>query len=106
MKQVATLAGLDPAVYGAHSLRIGGATAALAAGVPPNLIRMMGRWDSDVYEIYCRLSQQSALRVGAAVASAEVDTFEEAFHSEELELLAHECDLLPPLDGPAGEEPA
>eukprot|EP00966_Prymnesium_polylepis_P043792 1014942-Prymnesium_polylepis.1 len=34
--------GLDPAHYGAHSLRIGGATAALAAGVPPTLIRVAG----------------------------------------------------------------
>ena len=52
--------GLDPARFGAHSLRIGGASAALAAGVPPALIRIMGRWSSDVYEIYCRMSERSA----------------------------------------------
>ena len=34
--------GLDPARFGAHSLRIGGATAALAAGVPPSMIRIIG----------------------------------------------------------------
>ena len=39
-------AGRDPALYGRHSLRIGGATAALAAGVSPTLIRLLGvgRW--------------------------------------------------------------
>ena len=48
--------GLDPTFFGAHSLRIGGATAALAAGIAPSLIRVMGRWSSDIYRIYCRLS--------------------------------------------------
>ena len=43
--------------------------AALAAGVPPEAIRVLGRWDSEVYEIYMRLSRQVALRLGAAVAS-------------------------------------
>ena len=49
-------AGRDPARFGAHSLRIGAATAALAAGVSPQLIRLMGRWSSDVYELYYRMS--------------------------------------------------
>jgi hypothetical protein len=39
VKAVMRAAGRDPALFGGHSLRIGGATAALAAGVPPNLIR-------------------------------------------------------------------
>ena len=43
VKAVMQAAGFDPARYGAHSLRIGGATAALAAGVPPAQIRLMGR---------------------------------------------------------------
>jgi hypothetical protein len=84
--------GLDPARFGAHSLRIGGATAALAAGVTPSLIRIMGRWSSDVYEIYCRMSEESALGVGRAIASASVMSFEQGFHSEELELLPEELE--------------
>ena len=59
-------AGCDPMRYGAHSLRIGGATAALAAGVTPQLIRLMGRWSSD---IYCRMSLQSAIGVGAQTSA-------------------------------------
>ena len=82
--------GLDPSKYGAHSLRIGGATAALAAGVSPQLIRLMGRWSSDIYEIYCRMSLQAALGVGLAITSAEVDSFESGFHDEILELQPEE----------------
>ena len=67
VRAVMEAAGLNPQLYGAHSLRIGGATAALAAGVPPQLIRLMGRWSSDVYEIYCRMSVEAALSVGKAI---------------------------------------
>ena len=56
VRRVMAAAGRDPGMFGAHSLRIGGATAALAAGVSPQLIRLMGRWSSDIYEIYCRMS--------------------------------------------------
>jgi len=35
--------GLDPRKFGAHSLRIGGATAALSAGLSPAAIRAAGR---------------------------------------------------------------
>ena len=87
-------AGLDPRLFGAHSLRIGAATAALAAGVPPSLIRLMGRWASDVYEIYCRMSLEAALGVGRAMASATVTTFEGGFKEEHLELQPSEVAAL------------
>jgi len=76
--------GEDPAAYASHSLRIGGASAALAGGVPPEVIRIMGRWDSAVYEIYCRLSRQAACKVGATVASTAFNDFEGEFANEEL----------------------
>jgi hypothetical protein len=96
VREVMAAAGRQPAMYGAHSLRIGGASAALAAGVPPALIRLMGRWSSDVYEVYCRMSVQAALQVGQAVASAAVTTFESgsSFEQEHLELLPSEVELL------------
>ena len=81
---VARAAGVDPAPFSSHSLRIGGATAALAAGMSPLTTRVMGRWDSDVYEVYCRLSRQSALRVGAVVASTPFDEVAGAFVTEDL----------------------
>ena len=90
VKAVMAAAGRDPARYGAHSLRIGGATAALAAGVPPQLIRLLGRWSSDVYQVYCRMSREAALQAGRALASADVTSADGAFHEEHLELLPHE----------------
>ena len=78
--------GLDPRRFGAHSLRIGGATAALAAGMSPSTIRAAGRWASDIYEIYTRVSRDAALRVATVVGSTPfVDTERSArFTDEEL----------------------
>jgi hypothetical protein len=92
VKDVMGAAGRDPGRFGAHSLRIGGATAAFAAGVSPSLIRLMGRWSSDIYEIYCRMSLESALGVGQAIASAFVSSIETeaGFHSESLEYMPDE----------------
>ena len=94
VRRVMAAAGRDPAVYGGHSLRIGGATAAHAANIPPSLIRLMGRWSSDIYEIYCRLSLESALAVGQAIASAQVTPTAEAFYDENLEMLPSEVGQL------------
>ena len=101
VRAVMEAAGFDPSLYGAHSLRIGGATAALAAGVQPALIRLMGRWSSDIYEIYTRMSLEAALAAGRAIASATVTTFEGSFTQEELEL---QPDELARLRRFAGEE--
>jgi hypothetical protein len=101
VKATMAAAGRDPGLFGGHSLRIGGATAALAAGVPPNLIRLMGRWKSDVYELYCRMSVEAALGVGVAIASSSVAPLSEVcFHDEHLELQPEELELL---RGDAGE---
>ena len=75
--------GDNPAVYGAHSLRIGGATAAMAAGVPVHYIKAMGRWSSEIYEIYCRLSDAAVLRFGGAIASMDYEDFENEFQDRE-----------------------
>ena len=103
VRRVMMAAGRDQRLYGAHSLRIGGATAALAAGVPPQLIRLMGRWSSDVYEIYCRMSVQSALSVGGAISSASVDAVEAGFEHEHLELLPAEVQEMQGLSVDGGE---
>ena len=96
--------GLDPGCFGAHSLRIGGATAALAAGVHPSVIRITGRWSSDVWQIYARLSKQSALGVSMVIGSTPFDDCERGeFMSEELELMPEEMASLGdahfPVDG-------
>ena len=83
--------GERPERFGAHSLRIGGASAALAAGVEPSMIRLLGRWASDVAELYMRVSRQASSRLSAVVGSTRYEDVERhAFHSEELEVLPSE----------------
>ena len=104
VKTLMSSLGLDPARFGAHSLRIGGATAAAAAGVPPSVIRVMGRWNSVLghvkFEIYTRLTQQAAARMTGVIGSTPFDDLERgAFHTEELEMLPSEMDVAPEFDG-------
>lgn len=43
-----------------HSFRIGGASFYLAKGVPPEIVRIHGRWKSLAYEVYIRSFEQIA----------------------------------------------
>ena len=45
--------------YNTYSFRIGGASAALAAGVSDALIRILGRWNSDCYICYVRVTENT-----------------------------------------------
>ena len=46
------LAGYDQHSYASHCFRIGAATMAASAGFPAWLIKAMGRWSSNAYQIY------------------------------------------------------
>ena len=50
------------------------------------------------------MSVQSALGVGVALTSADVDTVEEGFHQEHLELLPEEMDVFGLGLGEGGDE--
>jgi hypothetical protein len=58
LKQLALLYNLDPTRITFHSLRVGGASALAAAGVPDYLIMDMGRWRSLTFLTYVRRCAQ------------------------------------------------
>ena len=73
-------------------MRIGGATAALAAGLSPATIRAAGRWSSDIYLIYCRVSRESAASVATCIGSTPFEDLERGarFVGDEIVLTTHE----------------
>ena len=53
------LCGLDPARYKGHSFRIGAASYAAGQGMSDSQIRIMGRWKSNAFHKYVRISSMS-----------------------------------------------
>ena len=51
---------IDSRGYSTHSFRIGMATSAKDAGISDVHIKMLGRWKSEAYQLYVRLSWQSS----------------------------------------------
>ena len=73
MRQAAGIAHHDRVTP--HCFRIGGATALFAAGVTAKEIQAMGRWFSDVYRIYCRLSKERLLNLSSRMSNSKSTQF-------------------------------
>ena len=67
---LAVALGLDPDTFKLHGLRIGGATSLAILGMPPHIIKTIGRWKSICYQIYTRTSQQQLFSVSQALGRA------------------------------------
>ena len=59
IKATAARMGFNQAFFSTHSLRIGGASALAAAGVPDYIIQTMGRWKSLAFLMYIRLASSA-----------------------------------------------
>lgn len=57
LKAVLRLSGISPEPYSSHSFRIGAATTAAHRGLSQQHIQTLGRWTSDAFKSYIRLSQ-------------------------------------------------
>ena len=55
-----------------HSFRIGGATALAAAGVSNSIIQIIGRWSSDCFLRYLRLSPPTIYKYATAMCNHDV----------------------------------
>ena len=71
--------GRDASLYGAHSLRIGGATAMAWLQAPTDVTMAAGRWRSDAYLRYLRDRRSEVMRYAEGVAGADTDDFESDF---------------------------
>ena len=72
VRQICFAIGEDPTLFGAHSLRIGGATALFAAGADPIHIKTMGRWSSDCYRLYVRACFEQTMAWTRKLGSQQV----------------------------------
>ena len=59
IKATAVRMGFNKSFFSTHSLRIGGASALAAAGVPDYIIQTMGRWESLAFLMYIRLASSA-----------------------------------------------
>ena len=77
--------GLPAAKYGAHSLRIGGATAFFESDGQKLEIQTQGRWDSDAYLAYIRVARERALARAKAACSRAVHDHAQDFLDIDIE---------------------
>ena len=54
IKSLLSVANYNAGAYAGHSFRIGAATSAALAGLPVHLIKTLGRWKSEAYQVYVR----------------------------------------------------
>ena len=63
------LAGVNQDLYVGHSFRIGAATTAALAGVPAHIIKALGRWESEAYQLYTRIPWSTLAAVSSCIAT-------------------------------------
>ena len=69
LEKAAAAEGYSPSWFGTHSLRIGGATALLHAGMPIELIQRYGRWLSSAFQFYLWEATENSRYLAQAMAA-------------------------------------
>ena len=64
-------AGLNPSLYGAHSLRVGGASMIANIGAREHEIRSAGRWKGDSSKLYTRTVRESMVGLAARMVDGQ-----------------------------------
>ncbi len=68
LKDLILSSGREPAAYSSHSFRRGGASFASQAGVPREVIKLIGDWRSDAVDAYLNVTSQHKLRAAYAIS--------------------------------------
>ncbi|EGZ20185.1 hypothetical protein PHYSODRAFT_491167 [Phytophthora sojae] len=68
LRRASAATGTDPTRISCHSLRCGGATALLSAGVDSTLVMLHGRWRSDAFQRYTRYNRQTSADLAMRMA--------------------------------------
>ena len=71
IKSVLAEAYMDPSPYSGHGFRIGAAISAAAAGVPNQMIKLLGRWQSEAYQFYICTPQECLVSVSTQLATLQ-----------------------------------
>ena len=69
LRSILQKCGFSSTNFYSHSFRIGAATSAASAGIPAWLIKVLGRWNSDCYELYIKTPQSTILTVPKLLVS-------------------------------------
>ncbi len=67
LKSLCLRINVDPKKFPAHSFRKGGATALARAGVAENVIQILGRWSSQAYKEYIKMSPEELANYTAMI---------------------------------------
>ncbi len=69
VKMALTRAGVDSSGYSGHSFRSGAATTAAKRGLGDATIKMLGRWQSNAYQVYIKTPRDQLAQVSQVLAA-------------------------------------